>query len=145
MFRRPLGEAASGRPLHLHGRRIQILHVEDDGHMATMYRLGLEMAGFSVASARDADRAVQTLEHGQRFDLVLLDIQLPGTSGLDLLLMLKTMRATQSVPAVVLTNLDDPDLQQLATRRGASGFLLKVNTDPRRLVNYLVELVEPSA
>jgi DNA-binding response OmpR family regulator len=137
---RPLGEAAPGRPLHLNGRRLNVLHVEDDSHLATMYRHGMEMAGFAVTWAPDAGRALAAIE-AQRFDLLLLDVQLPGTSGLDLLLMLRQMPATE-LPAVILTNLDDAETQDLARRRGASLFLLKVSTSPRQLVESLLGLVE---
>lgn len=112
--------------------------------MAAMYRLGLELAGFSVTAARDADRALEALERDS-FDLLLLDIQLPGTSGLDLLLMLRRMAATQAVPTVILTNYDDPEMHQLAMRRGASDYLLKVNTSPRQLVDRLRRVLEAVA
>ena len=86
-----------------------VLHVEDD---PTDARLVLELlrkatqASFHVRRAVDLRQAEDELAH-RNFDVVLLDLQLPGSSGIDTLQRLR--RAEPSLPIVVVTGLDPAD------------------------------------
>jgi DNA-binding NarL/FixJ family response regulator len=73
--------------------------------------------------AQDAESALLLLETEKEFDLVLLDIMLPGTSGLSLLGILR--KRFPAVPVVVLSALDDLDSVNRAMRLGAAGYVTK--------------------
>ena len=60
-----------------------ILVVEDDGEMRTLIQKSLRQNGFRVTGARDGREMWEVLA-GASVDLVLLDVMLPGASGLDL-------------------------------------------------------------
>ncbi len=82
----------------------RILVVEDEQALAFGIRDALLHSGYEVDVAHDGITALETLKSGQ-YDLVILDIMLPGRSGLD---VLKEVRdARHDVRVVVLTALAD--------------------------------------
>lgn len=61
----------------------------------------------------------------QPCDLVLLDIAMPGTNGLQLLQTLRDTPATRSIPVMMLTGFTDPKMTELSQLLGATGYLVK--------------------
>jgi CheY-like chemotaxis protein len=63
-------------------------------------------------------------------DLVFLDIRLPGMGGFELLELLRATEATRSLPVVVLSAYDEPELRKLGIELGALDYLIKSQTTP---------------
>ncbi len=80
-------------------RQKKVLVVEDDRRTAELVRLYLERAGYAVAVAHDGVAALERLRQ-EEFDLVVLDIMLPGMDGLSLC---RQIRLESDVPVVMLT------------------------------------------
>ncbi len=59
----------------------RVLIVEDEEHLAGGIRFNLEAEGYAVTTVADGRDALDLIERGQRFDLIVLDIMLPGMSG----------------------------------------------------------------
>lgn len=72
-----------------------ILLAEDDSSMRRFLQMALEKAGHAVVAARDGLDALQTLESGSRFDLLLADIVMPGMDGIEL-----SQKATEICPGL---------------------------------------------
>jgi CheY-like chemotaxis protein len=102
-----------------------------------MYRLGLERSGFGVTVAADGPVALQLLAE-RRFDLVLLDIDLPSMDGVELLGKLRRQHCTLGLPVAVLSSLDreEPALAR-AEELGVLGCLVKSRTVPRALAEHI--------
>ncbi|HTB66540.1 MAG TPA: response regulator transcription factor [Steroidobacteraceae bacterium] len=101
---------------------MRILVVEDNDLVADAITLGLSAAGFAVdrsASAEAANSALAT-EH---FDLLVVDVGLPGQDGLALVRRLRSRGATQ--PVLILTARDTLAIKVEALNLGADDFLLK--------------------
>ena len=62
----------------------RVLVVEDEASIREMVALNLKMAGWEVAEAPSAERALELMHHGEECDAALLDIMLPGMDGLSL-------------------------------------------------------------
>jgi DNA-binding NarL/FixJ family response regulator len=73
--------------------------------------------------AQDADAALNLLAGNDDMDLILLDLMLPGTSGMALLGVLR--KRFPAIPVVILSALDDADTVTRALRQGAAGFVPK--------------------
>lgn len=101
---------------------MRILVVEDNELVADAIVRGLGMAGFAVDRAANAQSAAAALA-AEHFDLVLLDIGLPGTDGLSLLRRLRSDGAT--LPVMVLTARDTLATKVEALDLGADDFLMK--------------------
>jgi CheY-like chemotaxis protein len=103
--------------------------VEDNPEIARMYRFKLEHDGYLVNLAMTGETAL-TLAFQSRADLVLLDVGLPAMDGLQVLAALRADHRTSSLPVVILSNYDDPDLIQRGLRLGAIAYLIKSQITP---------------
>ncbi|MFD3416180.1 response regulator [Streptomyces cyaneofuscatus] len=86
-----------------------------------------------VGEAADGEEAV-ALAHEQRPDVVLMDIRMPGTDGLEATRRITTDPRLAAVRVVILTTFDMDDHVYGALRAGASGFLVK-DTEPMELLH----------
>lgn len=91
-----------------------------EGLQQLLRKLGPDVVQYE---AQDAESALLLLETEGEFDLVLLDIMLPGTNGLSLLGILR--KRFPALPVVVLSALDDIDTIHRAMRLGAAGYVTK--------------------
>jgi CheY-like chemotaxis protein len=80
----------------------RILIVEDHPTMREAMRLVLEGEGFDIDEASDGDQALSAVQDGPP-DLVLLDMNVPGTAGPEVLATVKGDPATSEVPVIVVT------------------------------------------
>jgi CheY-like chemotaxis protein len=79
-----------------------LLLVEDDPQMSEVLKGLLQDGRIILASARDAREALDLIRD-RHFDLILLDLGLPGMNGFELLEQLKAAPETESIPVIVLT------------------------------------------
>lgn len=106
-----------------------VLIIDDDRELAGMLGEYLAREGFEVQSAGDADAATARLAAGEP-DLVILDVMLPGRSGLELLRELRA--AHPRLPVLMLTARGDPVDRIVGLELGADDYLPKP-FDPREL------------
>ena len=106
---------------------MRILLVDDHTlvRKALAQLLALCMQDVEVLEAGDAEEA-DVLLRGQTLDVALVDIRLPGRSGLDLLCDIR--RNSPNLPVVIVTNYDTPEYVKAAMAAGAAGYLLKDST-----------------
>lgn len=103
-------------------RRTRVLIVEDDLACRILAALLLEQDGYVPTAVPTVARALERLD-AEGTDVVLTDLQLPGESGLDLLLNLRERRS--ALPVVVMTGSDDPQLIDRALDLGAQTVIRK--------------------
>jgi len=106
---------------HDEGVKGRILVVDDDPALAEMLGIVLRGSGFQPAFVADGDRALQAF-HDVRPDLVLLDLMLPGTNGID---VCRAIRAESGVPIVMLTAKSDTLDVVLGLECGADDYVVK--------------------
>src|SRR6266852_58308 len=106
-----------------------ILLIDDDDVLVNLLREFLEREGFAVDAAYDYDSGL-TLALSSDHELVVLDVMLPGGSGLDLL---KTVRASSKIPVVLLSAMGDAVDRIIGLQIGADDYLAKP-FEPRELV-----------
>jgi CheY-like chemotaxis protein len=117
--------------------RLSILYVEDDAAIADMYALGLRRAGFELTIAGDWPAGLRQL-HARSFDLVVLDVMLPGTSGMDALEAIRADPALRLLPVAILSNSDlTPEIHARAIDLGILGWLTKSRTPPPMVVRTI--------
>lgn len=99
-----------------------ILIVEDKESMSLMLKEALSKEGFRVLCARSAEEAADILK-GQRPDLVLTDLKLPGKDGMSMLSTVKD--ATPLTPVVIMTAYGSIETAVRAIKEGAFDFITK--------------------
>ena len=82
--------------------RPRVLAVDDDPEILAMLRRGLGVEGFDVKAAADGQAALAELSR-QPVDVVVLDVMMPGTDGLE---VLRRIRSTSDVPVLFLSARD---------------------------------------
>ena len=100
----------------------RILVVDDERDLCDILLFNLHAAGFQVEAAYSAEEALG-LVHG--FDLVLLDVMMPGLSGYELAKQLKENEQTQHVPIIFLTAKDTEDDTLRGFSLGADDYVTK--------------------
>ena len=101
---------------------MKILLVEDDPKISTFVKIGLESNGFTVDTAYDGTNG-QKLALSKNYEVVILDVVIPGISGFDLC---KSIRQKNILtPIIILTSLDSVDDKLTGFDCGADDYLLK--------------------
>ncbi len=119
----------------------KILIVEDNVMIRDMYRIALIDKDYVVEIAGDAE---STYQKAQEFhpDCILLDIMLPGVSGLEILKELRTniVHGCSDTKIVILTNLAQRSVTESAIANGADGYVVKVDILPKDLPSVIKSL-----
>ncbi|WP_210576024.1 two-component system response regulator [Streptomyces sp. GESEQ-4] len=119
----------------------KILIVDD--HKDTLYALESALAplGYLLARATSGDEALKQVLRG-RVGLLLLDVRMPGVSGLDVVRYMRRVEQTQHIPVILLTGFDaDHELTSTAFGLGVADLVMKP-IDPwalRTKVRYLYD------
>jgi CheY-like chemotaxis protein len=101
-----------------------VLIVEDEPDMRFLLRLTLERGEVEVMEADTAEAALDLMQ-ARLPDVVLLDVNLPGMSGFELVDLMLSSPALAAVPVVMLTADARPELADRAEEKGCFGFLAK--------------------
>ena len=102
----------------------RILAVDDDPVIARLLQRILEKKDYEVVIAQSAEKAMESVRGNlERFDLILVDLGLPGEQGLDFLVGLKRMDET--VVGIVITGMASPENILASLRGGAFDFIAK--------------------
>jgi DNA-binding response OmpR family regulator len=119
---------------------MRILVVEDEPDIADFVRRSLEAAGYAVTCAADGDSGAREALHGDHA-LILLDLMLPGRSGLELL---DELRAHDTeTPVIVLTARADVDDRVAGLDRGANDYMVKPFSIDELLARVRAQLRRP--
>ena len=117
-----------------------ILVVDDDTRLRELLSQYLGENGFMVTTAVDAAEARAKMR-GLAFDLLVLDVMMPGENGLELT---QSLRMSSVVPILLLTAMGDSDDRVLGLERGADDYLTKP-FEPRELVLRIESILRRAA
>ncbi len=121
--------------------RPRVLVADDEPHIRRVLLTMLDASGYRVDEVEDGVQALERLrDETVRYDLVLLDLMMPGHTGLDLLEALSSMPARAGVPVVVLTAKGQDTDRQEAMALGAAAFVTKPFS-PKKLLARLDALL----
>jgi DNA-binding response OmpR family regulator len=116
---------------------VRVLVIEDEPKVARALEAGLERAGYDVALARSGEEGFFRAS-AETFDLVLLDLMLPGRDGLEVLGALR--RRSVKTPVLILTARDTVDDRVHGLDAGADDYLVKPFAFPELLARIRVLL-----
>jgi DNA-binding response OmpR family regulator len=119
-----------------------ILVIEDEVEIQDLIRYNLEKAGYRVAVAKDGDSGLERL-FASRPDAVILDLMLPGATGLDILKDVRGDASMQDLPVLVLTARSTEMDKLVGFEQGADDYLTKPFS-PRELVARVRALLRRS-
>jgi len=100
----------------------RILVADDEPSVRDSVGYALAQDGFEVTSAADGDEAAEMVANGAGFDLLILDIMMPGQSGLDIC---REVRSRSAVPIILLTAKDAEVDKVVGLEVGADDYVTK--------------------
>lgn len=100
---------------------IRILIVEDEKPISNLIRMSLTRAGYHCACVYDGIAAADLLETGEPFDLILLDVMLPGADGFELMSYIRPL----DIPVIFITAKNSVNDRVKGLRMGAEDYLVK--------------------
>jgi DNA-binding response OmpR family regulator len=118
-----------------------ILFVEDDRPISEMYARLLTKAGFTVEFAFDGNEALAKTK-SSNYDLILLDIMMPGKTGIEVLHELRTNPDFNTTKIIILTNLAQDKTSREALKSQADGYLVKADIIPSQLVEVVSTILD---
>lgn len=106
---------------------MRVLHVDDDSGDRELLRLAFENAApaLELEQAEDGAAALERLERPPRPDLVLLDVNMPGIGGFEVLEWIRGRRELTGLPVFVLSSSGEPRDVERAYEAGASSYFEK--------------------
>ncbi len=114
-----------------------VLIVEDEADIRALYSEVLRDAGFNVIEAPDGTTGLDRAAEGN-WDILLLDIILPGSDGVNVLKKIKANPAINNKPIILLTNLGVEHVINECFEIGADGYLIKSEITPDKIVEEVV-------
>jgi len=115
---------------------MKVLIADDDKLIDAAISAVFRKRGWQTVVAFDAMQALMFAKQTPMPDIVLLDIAMPGGSGLMTLERLKAATLTEPIPVVVVSGSEDPDLPDKVKGMGAIGFVKKP-VDPEALADSI--------
>jgi DNA-binding response OmpR family regulator len=130
---------------------IHILLVEDNPDDAVLLRRTFLRAGresWKLAQVERLDEAISICKEyqsqsGQNFDVILLDLRLPDSTGLETVVQFR--QAVPDVPVVVISTIDDEDLALASIRAGVQDYLSKDDITIQQLLRSVKFAIERNA
>ena len=119
----------------------KILLIEDEADIRSVYAEYLRDSGYEVLEAQDGIVGYRkALE--EEWDVMLLDIMLPGQDGIALLKKIKAEDKTANKPIIALTNLSVESVINQVFDQGADGFLVKSEITPDKIVTEVESVLQ---
>ena len=113
----------------------RVVLADDDESARVLYGTGLELDGFTVVLASDGEEALASLERGSP-DVLVLDVDMPDLSGVEVLRRLRTGDEGAQLPVVMLTNVIDLSMHDESRKLGAV-WVEKYRTTPHQLAEIV--------
>ncbi len=116
----------------------RILVSEDSQSVRDMLTVELSEYGFEVVAAKNGQEALEYIEAGERFDLVISDVETPQMDGLALTCAIRNRPETCDLPVIIYSSIGDLGMKKRAEFLNASAHITKLNTE--ELLQKVTEL-----
>jgi CheY-like chemotaxis protein len=122
---------------------MKILIIEDDQLVANIYRNKFAHEGFQAEIASNGDLGIKLVD-SFRPDVILLDLLLPGATGLEVMRHVRAQQEFAKVPIIVFSNTYLSQLLQDAWKAGATKCLSKTHSTPRQVIEAVRSAIQES-
>lgn len=120
---------------------MKILLVDDDAFLRDMYAKKFSDAGHAIDVAETGMIALQKFRQGEQYDVVLLDMVMPGIGGIDLMKEVFNLSGDVKPKCIVLSNQGQMEDINAAAAAGAAGYIIKAETIPSEVVKEVTAII----
>lgn len=119
----------------------KVLCIEDEFFISELYERALKKAGYEVTTALNGNDGLEIAKTGG-YDIILLDLMVPGIDGMEVLRRLRDPSLTPAVGSkiIITTNLEQDENTRAEVEAQADGYLIKAAITPKELVAFLDKL-----
>jgi two-component system alkaline phosphatase synthesis response regulator PhoP len=121
---------------------MDVLVIDDESSVGTLLRFNLRQRGFTVETAASAAEGYAKAQD-KRFDLIILDVALPGVDGIEACALLKNLEDYEDIPIIMISSRSDSVTIDQARRAGAADYLVKPFTFEQLLDRIEDQLSRP--
>jgi CheY-like chemotaxis protein len=120
----------------------KILLVDDDKFLVDMYTVKFREANFDITPAFSGEEALDKIKEGVIPDVILMDMIMPGMSGLDFLGTLRQNKQAENAVMIVLSNQGQKSDIEEAKKLGVDGYIVKANTIPSEVLDQVIDIMK---
>ncbi|MFZ2621099.1 MAG: response regulator [Minisyncoccia bacterium] len=117
---------------------LKILIVDDDRFLLDMYALKFKKLGLQFDTSSSSTNALEILRKNNDYDIVLLDVIMPGIDGLELLGKIREEKLVPNATIIMLTN--QVDDSEKAKTLDVDGYLVKAMSIPSEVVDQVLSI-----
>lgn len=121
-------------------KNIKLLLVDDDKFLLGMYSLKFSNKGFNVDSTVGSLDALKKLRAGAIYDIILIDIIMPGMDGLELLSTMREEKLSPDATVIMLTNQGQSADIDRAKSLNVQGYIVKASTIPSEVLDEVMKI-----
>lgn len=121
---------------------MKLLLIDDDAFLRDMYAVKFTEEGHQVEMADGAATALKVIEKNSDFDVILLDMIMPGMSGVELIKTIKKQFPGLEKKCIVLSNQGQAEDIEEATAAGAIGYIIKAEAVPSDVVKKIEKIIK---
>lgn len=119
-------------------KNLKILLVDDDKFLLDMYLLKFKKSGLDIDTASNGLMALDKIKSGTEYNIILMDIIMPGMDGLELLKTIREQKLLPNAKVIMLTN--QADDEDKAKALGIDGYIIKATTIPSEVVDKVLSI-----
>ncbi len=119
-------------------KNLKILLVDDDRFLIDMYILKFKKSGLEIDTASNGTTALEKIKSDTTYDIILMDIIMPGMDGLELLAKIRGEKLIPNAVVIMLTN--QADDEEKAKALGVDGYIIKATTIPSEVVEQVLTI-----
>lgn len=118
-----------------------MLLVDDEAYLREIYDIELTREGFEVLLAINGEEGLATIRK-EKPDAILLDLQMPGKNGFDVLEALQQDAELKHIPVIILSNVDEEETFKKVGEFETHFYLVKALTTPPKVAKILREVIK---
>jgi CheY-like chemotaxis protein len=119
----------------------KLLLVDDDAFLRDMYAIKFSESGYDVHVAETAHQALTVITQTPDFDVILLDMIMPGMTGVELMEEINKQAVDMNACCIVLSNQGQESDIAAAKAAGAAGYIIKAESIPSDVVTQVTTLI----
>ncbi|MFA6338446.1 MAG: response regulator [Candidatus Paceibacterota bacterium] len=124
--------------------KYKVFLIDDDKFLLDMYALKFTKNGAVIEFATNGADMIKKLEGGYVPDVVVIDVVMPGMSGLETIEEVRKKKLIENVPVVVLSNQSQNSDFDKAKSLGVKAYIVKASTIPSEVVEQVTRIINES-
>lgn len=122
--------------------KYKVAIVDDDDFLVDMYVTKFRSSGIEVDSFKSGQALLDKLKEGYVSDAILLDIVMPGMTGIEVLREIRKQKLGNNIQIIMLTNQNEEKDLTEAKELGVNGYIVKSSITPSELIKEIGDIIK---